>query len=107
MRDKVVVGAEHLDGLEYCEPQKLEAAFLELCYFGVGTCINDDIGHDIVGLEIIQWNDHPAGRCSRRGCDRGERGDGRIARVHRHIGSIRAGAAKNGIFLILGRLRDV
>ena len=65
--DKAVVVAENLDGLKHGEPQDLEAAPLELCYFGVGACVNDDIGHDVVGLEIIKWDDHPAGRCGGRG----------------------------------------
>ena len=64
-----VAEAEHLDRLKYGESQNLETAFLELCYFGVCAGINDDISHDVVGLEIIQWDDHPAGRCGGRGCD--------------------------------------
>lgn len=67
--DNAAVEAEDLDGLEYGEPQNLEAAFLEFCYFGVGTGIDDNISHDVVSLEIIQWDDHPAGRCGGRGCD--------------------------------------
>ena len=62
-------GAEHLDGLEHSESQNLETAFLELCNFGVCAGINDDISHDIVSLEIVQWDDHPAGRRGRSGCD--------------------------------------
>jgi hypothetical protein len=61
--------AEHLDGLEYGESQNLEAAFLELCYSGVCAGINNDISHDIVSLEIIQRDNHPAGRCGGSGCD--------------------------------------
>jgi hypothetical protein len=67
--DKAAVGAEDLNGLENGEPQNLEATFLEFCYFGVGAGVNDDVGHDIVSLEIIQWDDHPAGRCGGGGCD--------------------------------------
>ena len=62
-------GAEHLDGLEYGESQNLETAFLELCYFGVCAGINDDISHNVVSLEIIQWDNHPAGRCGGIGSD--------------------------------------
>jgi hypothetical protein len=67
--NKAIVVAEHLDGLEYGELQNLEAASLEFCYFGVGTGVNDDIGHYVVSLEIIQWDDRPTGRCGGRGCD--------------------------------------
>jgi hypothetical protein len=67
--NKAVVRAEHLDGLEYGETQNLEAASLEFCHFGVGTGVNNDIGHDVVSLEIIQWDDHSAGRCGGRGRD--------------------------------------
>lgn len=66
---RAVAVAEHLNRLEYGEPQNLETAFLELCYFGVCASINDDISHDVVGLEIIQWDDHPAGRCGGSGRD--------------------------------------
>lgn len=66
---KAVAGAEHFDGLEYGEPQNLETAFLKLCYFGVCAGINNDISHDVVGLEIIQWDNHPAGRCGGSGSD--------------------------------------
>jgi hypothetical protein len=62
-----VAGAEYLDGLEYGESQNLETAFLELCYFGVRAGINNEISHDVVSLEIIQWDNHPAGRCGRIG----------------------------------------
>jgi hypothetical protein len=64
-----VARAEDFDGLEYGESQNLETAFLELCYFGVCAGINNDIGHDVVGLEIIQWDNHPAGRCGGIGSD--------------------------------------
>lgn len=66
---KAVAGAEHLDRLEYGKSQNLETAFLELCYFGVRAGIDDDISHDVVGLEIIKWDDHPAGRCGGSGSD--------------------------------------
>ena len=69
LANKAIVEAEHLDGLEYGEPQNLEAAFLESCYFNVGTGVNDDIGHNVVSLKIIQWDDHPAGRCGGSGRD--------------------------------------
>lgn len=68
-------GAEHLDRLEYGEREKLEAAPLEFCYFGVCPGINDHIGHDVVCLEIVKRDDHPAGRGG-RGRDGRERGDG-------------------------------
>jgi hypothetical protein len=66
---KAVAGAEDLDRLEYGESQNLKTAFLELCYFGVCAGINNDISHDVVGLEIIQWDNHPAGRCGGSGSD--------------------------------------
>lgn len=66
---KAVAGAEDFDRLEYGESQNLETAFLELCYFGVCAGINNDISHDVVGLEIIQWDNHPAGRCGGSGCN--------------------------------------
>lgn len=69
LRDKAVVGAEDLDGLEYGEPQDFEAAFLELRHFRIGTSINDDVGHDVVSLEIIEWDNHPTGRSGGGGGD--------------------------------------
>jgi hypothetical protein len=70
------VEAEHLDGLKYGEREKLKAAPLEFCYFGVCPSINDHIGHDVVCLEIVKRDDHPAGRGGGRRRDRCERGDG-------------------------------
>ena len=54
-------------------------------------------------LEIIKWDDHPAGGCGGRGSHGRERGDRGIARVHRDVGSIRSGAAEDGIISVLGR----
>jgi hypothetical protein len=62
-----VVAAEHFDGLKEGESKNLEAAFLKLCYLGIGPSINDHVGHDIVCLEIVKRDDHPARRCSGRG----------------------------------------
>lgn len=82
------VGAEYLDWFDNGEPQNLEATSLEFCDLGICAGVNDNIGHDVVCLEIIERDDHPAGRCGGSGGDGGERGDGGIARVHRDIGSI-------------------
>jgi hypothetical protein len=69
------VGAEHLDRLKYGEPENLEAALLEFSHFGICPRINDHIGHNVVCLEIVKRDDHPAGRGGRGGRDGGERGD--------------------------------
>lgn len=66
---RVVARAKHLDRLENGETQNFETTFLELCYSGVCAGINNDIGHDVVSLEIIQRDNHPAGRCGGSGCD--------------------------------------
>lgn len=61
-----IVGAENLEGFKYGDSHNLETASQELCYFGVCAGINNGISHDVVGFEIIQWDNHPAGRCG--GC---------------------------------------
>jgi len=54
------VRAENFDRLEYGEAQDFQAAFLELCYFGVSSGVNNDISHDVVCLEVIKGNNHPS-----------------------------------------------
>jgi len=101
------IGAEHFDGLKEGESENLEAAFLKLCYLGIGPSINDHVGHDIVCLEIVKRDDHPARGGSGRGCNRVERGDGRVGRVHRDVRPIGIGAGEIVILMILGRRGDV
>ena len=79
------IGTEDFDGLKERESENLEAAFLELCYLGISPSINDHISHDIVCLEVVKRDDHPARRGSGRGCDGIERGDRRVTGVHRDV----------------------
>jgi len=101
------IGAEHFDGLKEGESENLEAALLKLCYLGIGPSINDHVSHDIVCLEIVKRDDHPARRGSGRGCDRVERGDGRVSRVHRGVRPIGSGAGEVVILMVLRRRGDV
>ena len=101
------IGAKHFDGLKKSESENLEAAFLKLCYLGIGPSINDHVSHDIVCLEIVKRDDHPARRGSGRRCDGVERGDGRVSRVHRGVRPIGSGAGEIMILMVLGRRGDV
>lgn len=79
------IGAKDFDGFKEGESENLEATFLKLCYLGISPSINDHISHDIVCLEVVKRDDHPARRGSGRGCDGVERGDRRVTGVHRDV----------------------
>jgi hypothetical protein len=76
MSGKGRVGTEYLDGFESSEPYNLQAAFLKFCYLCVRASIDDEIGHDIVGLKVIKGDDHPPRRGGGGRRDRGEGSDG-------------------------------
>ena len=54
----VAGAAGDLDGLKDGETQDFEAALHELCDLCVGACVDDDIRHDIVCLEVVEGYDH-------------------------------------------------
>lgn len=46
--------------LEPRESEHLEAALLELCDFCVCACVDYQVCHDVVGLEVVEGDDHAA-----------------------------------------------
>ena len=56
------------------ETDNLETTLQELRDAGICTGIEDDVGHDVVSVEVVERDDHPPGGSRGiEGIDRGER----------------------------------
>ena len=79
----------------------LEATLQKLCDARIRASVQDDICHDVVGLEVIQWDDHPS--CGRCGVDGVDGGDGwGIFGVSGGVGAIGGCAGEGGLAFKLG-----
>jgi hypothetical protein len=76
------------------ETDNLESPLQELCNAGVCPGVQNDVGHDVVSLEVIERDDHPPGRS--RGVERVDGVDGlSIAGVVGDVGTV-GGCAGEG-----------
>jgi hypothetical protein len=56
-------GTPDFNWLDYGQTDKFQTSLLELCDFSVSSSVDDDVGHDVMGLEVVQRDDSapPAG----------------------------------------------
>ena len=72
----------YFGGLEHGKTDDFQATLLKLCDFSICACIYDDVCEDVVGLKVVERDDHSAGgSCGGGGSGDGRKGgDGGIAR---------------------------
>jgi hypothetical protein len=61
-------------GFDHGESDELHSPLLKFCDLGVCACVDDNVCHDIMCLEVVErYDGTPAGRCRIYGRERGYR----------------------------------